>query len=105
MGELRRSDSRSRHVRTVRGVRTWQRICATVVGLVTTLGPTTASQADPVVCATLKYQLLGSPMQTAVDNCWVPSPWNTQAGHGPRCDGDPASLRLCTGASVAVPMP
>jgi hypothetical protein len=82
-----------------------------LAGLATTLiaasaGTTTPAHADPVACATVYYTINGGTPHYIVDNCYIPSPWPTQAGNGPECTTiieDGITLKECDQQSVAFP--
>ncbi|HEX9774772.1 MAG TPA: hypothetical protein VGB83_04235 [Actinomycetota bacterium] len=63
------------------------------------------SSADPVLCATIYYNLLGGPREDLVDDCWVPSPWTPQAGVGHDCGSVVWALKVCYEIDVSFPMP
>lgn len=67
--------------------------------------------ADPVVCATVYYRLMGGSRQDVVNNCYVPSTYSPQAGDG-GCDityyngnGPSPTLQICSSYAVSHPMP
>ncbi len=77
-------------------------MCATVGSLAWSHAP---AAADPVLCATVSYELFGGPKNYVVDNCWIPSGWETQMGTGPDQCMHEVVVRICEGTSVALPLP
>lgn len=63
------------------------------------------ASAQPVLCATVTYQILGGPQQPVVDDCWISSNWDPQGGLGPDCDGPNDILDVCYEVSISHPMP
>lgn len=60
--------------------------------------------ADPLVCVTVYYRVLGGPKQYVFNNeCYIPTPWPTVAGAGISCTTADGILQVCRQASFAMP--
>ncbi|HEX9775067.1 MAG TPA: hypothetical protein VGB83_05765 [Actinomycetota bacterium] len=63
-----------------------------------------AASADPLVCASLSYRVLGGTEHHILeDDCYVPTPWTGNAWLGPTCGGVNPFAKICYTVTVTVP--
>lgn len=102
---LRLRQSRLRHVGRSTSALTARRMLGVL--LVAAIGGLTggSASADPVVCATLSYRLLGGTRQYVLNNqCYVPSSWSPEET-SQQCVLDPALLQVCWRVVLSHPAP
>lgn len=68
------------------------------------MGAPVRAGANPLVCVTVYYTILGGPRNyVADDECFVPTGWGELAGEGPDCGPLPTVVAVCYEVSFAGP--
>lgn len=74
--------------------------CAAVVGSATV----PIAGADPLVCATVYYRVMGGSRQYVLNHqCYVSTPWPSVSGAGPDCTSVDSGTQVCWGVELSLP--